>query len=153
MDKKIVIPGSHRPDNLYLSDDVKTAVVESDVYDICHRIAELSPNLYIINAHSSSKHVWIIMEHCKDGVDRPIFRTNELDARVLTKLREMLSYPLAKRIEILEKEAERIAEKQKEEAADELYERMGAPMWKQLEKDGFIQRPVSYPKRFKRLAK
>jgi hypothetical protein len=30
---------------------------------------------------------------------------------------------------------------------EQFYERMGGPMWTELERDGFIQRPVSYPKR------
>ena len=54
------------PNNLHLSADLKAATVEADLYDICKRIGEISPRLFIINAHKGDNAAWIIMEHCDD---------------------------------------------------------------------------------------
>jgi len=54
--------------------------------------------------------------------------------------------PLAERLAKLEKDEYKIEADRKEAQLDDLYERVGRPMWTQLEHDGFIQRGVSYPK-------
>lgn len=143
-----VIPGIAAPTNLLLSDDTKAVMVEKDVYDICERIKELSPNLYILQAMDNDHCAFIIMEHCKDGVDRLVIKVKELDNRVVVHLQKMLHLPLEERVRIAEKLNYRHEQEAKEEALEDLYERIGGPMRRQLWHDGFIEhRDKSYPKR------
>jgi hypothetical protein len=86
------------------------------------------------------------MEHCKDGVERLVFKVAALDARVEKRLHELMHMPLAARLAQIEKDQYRLEAEEKEYELDDLYERVGRPMWTQLEHDGFIQRGVSYPK-------
>jgi hypothetical protein len=143
----ISIPGTSRPNNLHLSPELRVGVIDGDLYNICGRIAEISPNLFIIDAKDHKDCAWIIMEKCSDGVDRMIFKVQDLDARVVRKLREIMSVSLATRVAQLEKENLDFEEQHKADELDKLYETMGRPMWTQLEHDGFIQRGVSYPKK------
>lgn len=136
-----------RPTNLHLPPDVAAVPVSSDVYGICDRISQVSRRLYIILVTDSKSHTFIIMEKCEDGQDRLVFRVKELDGRVIKRLEEMMSLPLEVRIAKLEKDAYRYREEAEEAAFEELYDRLGGPMWSQLEHDGFIQRNKSYPKR------
>ncbi len=143
----IVVPGTAAPSNLHLSPDVQACVVESDMYDICERIKEISPRLYIIDLRDDKhNHKYAVMEDCKDGQQRLVARYAELDARILENLRYMAKVPLAERVRILEKENEDFERASREANFEELYERLGGPMYNQLEHDGFVQRPKSYPK-------
>jgi hypothetical protein len=122
--------------------------VESDVYDICSRIEEISPDLYILVADPPMDgFTYIVMERMRNGSDGLVTRTNALDQRLVDHLRYILKVPISERLALLEKQ-EYIAEADRKEAEfEELYERLGRPMWSQLEHDGFIQRNISYPKR------
>lgn len=136
-----------RPTNLRLPPEAAAMAVESDMYAICERVREISPRLFIVLIADSRSHAYAIMEQCEDGVDRLIFRVKELDGRVLNRLREILAMPLQERLAKLEKDEYRHREEAAEHQFEELYERLGRPMWAQLEHDGFIQRNRSYPKR------
>lgn len=136
-----------RPTNLRLPPDAAAVPVDSDMFNICERVKEISPNLYIILVTDSTDHSFVIMEQAKDGVDYLVFRVSKLDGRVLDKLKYLMAHPLSERLMILEKEEYRLEEERKEREFEELYERVGRPMWTQLEHDGFIQRKTSYPKR------
>lgn len=142
----IVIPGSAAPNNLHLSDKVKTAVVEADMYNICERIKEISPRLFIIHATDGPEDQFIIMENCEDGVERLVYKTKELDARVVEKLQWMRHVPLEQRVREIEADLEKYEAEEAEKSSEDLYERMGGPMWSELDRTGFIQRPKSYPK-------
>lgn len=138
-----------RPDNLR---GRYGALVESDVYDICSRIKEVDPNLYIqlldppVQFAGKVYH-YAIVEVCRDGVERLVCRVEELDARVIEHMQYLLHVPFEKRFAEAERlEAKAEAERREKEHA-ELYERIGRPMWTDLERCGFIQRPASYAKR------
>jgi hypothetical protein len=136
-----------RPTNLHLPPGTAAIPVSSDMFDICSRVAEIDPNLYIVLTMQGSSHAYVIMEKCRDGVDRLVFRVNVLDQRVLNRLKYLMTHPLDERLKILEKEEYELKAEKAEREFEELYERVGRPMWTQLEHDGFIQRSVSYPKR------
>jgi hypothetical protein len=96
-----------------------------------------------------NKFGYAVMESCRDGVERVIFRVTKkgLDGRVLTKLRRLMAVDLQTRIAIAERDREKFEAEQAAAASEELWERMGGPMWVELEKNGFIDgRGVSYRK-------
>lgn len=119
------------------------------MYSLCERIKDISPDLYI-NGFVNPEFPWIVVERCKDGQDRVVCKVKELDSRLLDYLRKLMSVPLNERLKLIEKNEYELERKQHEDQLDELYERVGRPMWTQLEHDGFINRPVSYPKRRKK---
>jgi hypothetical protein len=141
---ELIIDG--RPVNLY-ADNV--TVVDSDVYKICDRIREVSPDLYIVYNHDDATgKPFAIMEKCIDGVDRLVFKTPELDGRVIEKLQYLRSVPFEKRFAEAEKKVEKDKKDFDDEQLEKLYDEMGIPMRYQLWHDGFIDhRNVSYPKR------
>lgn len=145
----LVIPGMARPSNLHLPEDASAIPVSSDLYDICNRIKAISPRLYVIliDFGTHKGYNYAVMEHCEDNVDRLVFRCEELDDRVLKRLRHLMALPLDVRLVELEKEETRKNEELEENAFEELYERFGRPMWTELERCGFIQRRTSYAKR------
>lgn len=144
-----------KPSNLSVPPGMGVRVyVDGDVYDICTRLAEVSPALQVITlTGQENKYTHVIAENCDDGVTRLIFKvgpaskdTPLLDGRVVEKCQRLLQQPMDKRIEALDKEAKAWEEADREYRHEKLYEEMGRPMLHQLEKSGFIQRPVSYPK-------
>lgn len=162
MTATILLPEGMRPTNLHLvpyqKDEnglpiiTKARLVTSDIFDICNRIGEISPRLYILELERQSvegnKFGYALMEHCPD-MDRLVMRVakDKLDARLLDKLRYIMSLDLETRIKKCDRERESWEAQQKEDASEELWETMGGPMWGQLEHDGFIgTRPVSYRK-------
>lgn len=125
--------------------------VTNDMYDIAKRIKEVDPSLCIQLldppvTFGADVYNFAIVELCKDGEERLVYRTAELDGRVPEYLQYLLKVPFAKRFA----EAERIEQKHKddahEESLDKLYEEMGGPMEIQLERCGFTQRPISFAK-------
>lgn len=149
MTKSLILPSGACPTNLSLPPGTTAMYVDADMYDICERVREISPSLLVVLLeHTPTETMsYSIMEQCYDGWARQIFKVKELDARVLDRLRELMSVPFEERYRRLEAENHRFEQAQHEEAMDKLYEDMGRPMWTELEKCGFIQRPVSYPKR------
>jgi hypothetical protein len=159
MASTLILPDGTRPTNLHLNSETdKARHVTADMYHIAERIGEINPNLFILElereTQEGSKFGFAIMEHCQDGVDRLVFRaakagTKEkdgigLDGRVLERLRYIMSVPLHERIAICDRDREKWEKEQQEKASEELYERMGGLMHIELERTGFIQRPVSY---------
>lgn len=144
----VIIPGSAAPNNLQFQG--KAHIIDSDVFNICERVKELSPRLHIIVAdppRPDGKN-FIIMEESKPGDWMCVARYEALDGRIIEDLQRMSAIPLKDRLAQIEKEEKKHEEDSADEALEELYERMGGPMWSQLERDGFIDgRPVSYPKR------
>lgn len=143
----LILPGGVRPSNLHLPERMNYMQVDTDLYGICEEMKKIDPNLYVLVLDDGTKYGFAIMEHCKDGVERLVFKVRELDQRVLKKLADIMSVPLRVRIRQLERANHRFEEQERERDLEELYERMGRPMWTQLEHDGFVQRGVSYPKR------
>jgi len=146
MSSDLVIPGNAAPNNLRLPDGTKAVMVESDMYDICNRVKDISPNLFIVFLQNGDDYQYAIMEDCKDGMERLVYKVRELDGRVIEKLQYLMKVPLNDRLEQLEKEEHKLKHDAKEDELNELYERMGAPMQHQLIKDGFADRRSFYRK-------
>lgn len=139
------------PSNLRVPRGTQTTLVESDVFNICERVKEISPSLYIFaidppQQKGDRTYRYAVCEHCADGVERLVIRVEELDARLIDNLRYMLAVPMSERLDRLEAQEREADEKRKEDQLSEMYERIGRPMLTDLEKCGFITRPVSYPK-------
>lgn len=126
--------------------------IDSDVLDICGRLAELDKSLYIVVIQGRPGTDFFIMENCEDGVQRMIFRVgpdwdiDALDNRVINKCRMIMSLPLHLRVAAIQREIDKREAAKHEHDLEKLYDTVGRPMWTQLEKSGFIDRPVSYPK-------
>lgn len=141
------------PHNLSFPNGVHARYCDSDVYDICRRVREISPFLSVlVNVGQEDKFTHTIIEEGRDGVERMVFRVGpaaqikELDGAVIHKLKELFSVDFTERVRKLEEENDKYEREYKLQQQEELYEKVGRPMWTELERCGFIQRPVSYPK-------
>lgn len=135
-----------RPSNLHLGAGVSAEYVDGDVFNICQRLKEKHPKLYIVALDDGSRHCFAVMESCLDGEERLVKKYAELDQRMLADVDYMMSVPLKTRIAIIDRENAKWEEEWKEAQLEKLYDEMGGQMWHDLEACGFIQRPVSYPK-------
>ena len=135
------------PSNLVLPAELNGLSVEGDLYNICERIKEISPSLQI-NGFINPEYPYVIIERCIDGIDRVVMKAKVLDGRVLDHLRRLMSQPLSERLAEIERNERKFEQDEHERMHEDLFERVGLPMWHRLEKDGFIdQRPISYPKK------
>lgn len=72
--------------------EIDGMLVAADALSIAERIKEYDPNLEVLcldpaRAESITEEPFIIAEHCKDGVLRPIFRCWELNELVLERIK------------------------------------------------------------------
>lgn len=148
MPRHIALPDGYAPSNLHLRSSVKIRYIEGDVFDICQRLAEVSPALFVVELTEGDRAQWAIMEQCRDGVSRLVKKYDELDARMIADVQRMLRIPLEHRAAAIEAEIDAANEKRREDNLEMLYETLGLPMLRMLERCHFIeQRPTSYPKR------
>lgn len=137
-----------QPSNMQLPPGSSQNYVSGDVYDICERIKELDRNLRVVPLPSEHFPFGIALIE-DDGTERLIFRAKVLDDRVIKRVRYIMGVPFEQRLAVIDKEIHRDEVEEKERQLEDLYDRMGGEMWHQLERCGFSQRPVSYPKRRK----
>lgn len=123
--------------------DVK---VDGDVYNMCARVKQIDERLRVLPMPDNERYPFAISMVCEDGVERLVFRMQELDARSERRLQYLASIPLSQRLDEFEADTAKREADRKEEELERLYEEMGQQMYKSLEDCGFIQRPVSYPK-------
>ena len=95
-----------RPDNLRYSGNEKMQLVESDVYNVCERIKEIDPNLFVV-LHPDHPEPFVVVESCRDGEERLVKRYAELTPQILTDLRRMLSIPWEQRWKALAAEVDK----------------------------------------------
>lgn len=120
--------------------------IPGDIYLIADRIREYDSALYVAYHPDNPKGKYVVMEHCADQVDRFVTRVQELDGRIIEKLRHMQGVPFEQRF----REAERVEAKLEAERVelerDTLFEKVGAPMQGLLHRTGAIDsRRESYP--------
>ena len=133
---EIILP--YLPPNLR-SDRYRTQRITSDVFNVCERLQELNPRLFInvTQDHQTHKTAFTIVEETPTGT-AVVFRCNALDARVVEHVRYLLHVPLNKRFA----EAERIADKYEADAAkqeqERLVEEVALPMLRDLHETGFL---------------
>lgn len=146
MAQGLMLPSGLAPNNLHLRDSVKATFVESDVYDICHRLAAVSPNLHLWQLDEEGVRAWCVTENVR-GAEHKVKQYAELDARMIEDVQRMLSIPLEHRAAAAQAEVDKHEADTKQAAIDELYEKVGHKFHRQLERDGFItHRGTSYPK-------
>lgn len=145
----LMLPSGMAPSNLHLRESVKVTFVESDVYDICHRLAAVSPRLHLwqLEEEGVDYPAWVVTEFVH-GQEYLVKKYLELDARMVEDVQRMLSIPLEHRVAAAQAEVEASEAAEKQAAIDEMYENVGAKFWNRLERDGFIQRGVSYHKSY-----
>ena len=122
--------------------------ITSDVYHICERLREIDPSLYVypLDPPVGDKH-FSIVEKCRDGVERLVFRAPALDGRIIEHVEYLLHVPFERRFKEAEALADKLDAEAREQEMNEFVEAQAGPMWTELERCGFIQRGVSYPKR------
>jgi len=145
----IILPNGIKPSNLHLPPGTKIEYIHSDVFNICARLKEIDSSLYVVLLSNSDleQYVWAIMEDCRDGEQRLVFKAKELDARVLDRLHKLMALPLKDRIAKIDQENKKREAEREELRKEAMIENVALPMYRELESTGFLQRPVSYPKR------
>lgn len=144
-----MLPSGLSPSNLHLRSSVKMTFVESDVFDVCHRLAAVSPDLHLWQMEEDGYDgtAWVVTEATPRG-EELVKKFMELDARVIEDVEKMRRIPLEHRVAAAQAEIDAAEASQKQDTLDMLYETVGQKMHRQLEKDGFIQRPTSYHKSY-----
>ena len=97
------------PDNIRIgwgADFTRPKLVESDVFNVCERIKEIDPRLFVVLQEEHPTHKWVIMENCVDGECRMVKRYENLTPAILEDLRYMLAVPFAERLKILDRDVE-----------------------------------------------
>lgn len=136
--------------NLHLARGVTaTTFVSGDVFDICKRVAEVDPSLYIIQLEHDDRCAYAVMEDCSDGNQRLVSKHQELDQRIIDKMLYLKSVPFEHRFAEIEKQIEKEEAERAKYESDKLYETMGAPMLREFERCNFItpKNSKSYAKR------
>ncbi len=149
----LMLPSGLAPNNLHLRPTVKATFVESDVYDICHRLAAVSPRLHLwqLEEEGVDYPAWVVTEDVW-GVEHLVKRYHELGAHMIEDVQRMLRIPLEVRAQVAEAEIAAADEAEKQRRIDEMYEEVGQKFWNRLERDGFTQRGVSYHKSYRKQA-
>lgn len=134
---KLALPESAAPTNLVLRPSVKVRLVEHDMFDICERIKELSPRLFVLELEEGNSHGYAVMERAADGVERLVKRFKELDGRVIEDLQYMLNVPFEKRFELAEAEEQKAKEDLEKQQAEKFME-MAPEVQFDLRRLGFV---------------
>lgn len=144
----LMLPDGLAPSNLHLRPSVKARFVDGDMFDICERLAEVDPTLYIVELAEGDDAVYAIMEACLDGQQRLVCKVDALDGRVIQRVQKLLFVPFEHRLAAIEAENEKFEREHHENILERQYEQIGAAFQRQLWHDGFIEhRETSYAKR------
>lgn len=128
------------------------AFVTSDVFHISERLQEVDKRLFVeafdepIEWHGRTYNFAIVEYVPEKQETELVMRVEHLDARVIDRVERMRRIPFAARFAAAEAAEAKWAEEDKQRQLDELYENMGGNMLIQLDRCGFIDRPVSYAK-------
>lgn len=151
MASSLLLPDGMRPSNLHLAPTTKQRFVENDVFHVADRLRDIDPTLNIVQleGHKGKDVQWLVTEECIDGVVRPVGHFDACDNRMVQRVQYILSVPFSERLRIAEAENAKHEAEAREHESDELYERLGGPMLRQLDHDGFVPggRGTSYAKR------
>jgi hypothetical protein len=130
------------------SDRMRTQRVTSDVYHVCDRLQALNSRLRVnITEYTETgqkaftvveTNVPVFIDGKWEHEDQVVFRTTKLDARVVEHVRYLLQVPAAQRYEEAEKLATKHEEDEHERMMDDLVERVGLPMMRDLRECGFL---------------
>lgn len=94
------------PDNLRVPPNLRGArMVQQDVFNICNRIKEIDPNLYVV-VHEGHPEPFVVMEQGRDGNVYFVSRYDHLEADILEDLQRMLRTPFKDRFNALAKKVD-----------------------------------------------
>jgi len=118
-----------------------TITVEDDVGDVARQIKDLDPSLSL-HWSPEGEH-FIVVEACQDGKNRVMLTTNELDSRVVERLRYISSpdYDYVKDMDRLDDAAKREADHKFHLETGEAAEHMAHALRKDLQYGGKIFLP------------
>jgi len=119
----------------------KVMMVDSDLYRITERIAEIDPNLYVV-FHEDHPKPFTIMENCHDGVSRFVARYEELDQRILEDLRFMCSVPFDERMKAAQKQIDK-SNADLEKPNEEIMDWLTTEVRRELVKSG-LSSPIGF---------
>lgn len=94
-----------RPSNLRYTGNEQMQLVESDVFNVCQRIKELDPNLFVV-LHKGHEKPFVVVEMSRDGEERMVKRYAELTPSILHDLQRMLKIPWEQRFKQLAREVD-----------------------------------------------
>jgi hypothetical protein len=142
----LVMPGLVAPSNLKRGGRFRSAQITSDIYNICTRLQELSPRLYLHwvedtlhkDYDSKDQIAFVVTEITPDGTEAVVLKTRHLSPQIIEDVRYFMGVPLAQRAAEMIKKADKFEADAHESHMDRLYEEMGAPMLRQLYHDGFV---------------
>lgn len=130
------------------SDRMRTQRVTSDVFNVCDQLLALNPRLRVNATEQidTGQKAFTIVETnvpvIKEGKhvleDQVVFRTTRLDARVVEHVRYLLHVPAEKRFAEADKLSEKMEQDAHEAEMDDLVERVGLPMLRDLRECGFL---------------
>jgi hypothetical protein len=130
--------------------------VTNDLFHIAERLQEIDggkDRLYIqsfdepIEWHGRTYNFAIVEWVPEKQREELVMRVECVDGRVIQAVERMRAIPFEQRFAEAEKLEAKWAEEDKQRELDQLYERMGGEMLIQLDRCGFVQRPVSFAKR------
>lgn len=120
---------------------IRNARITSDMFHISERIAEIdAPYPLAINLtqdQGSGATAYTIVEEAPQG-PRVVFRCNRLDARVIEHVQYLIRVPLKDRFAEAEKIMDKWDADEKDREMDDLVERVGLPMLRDLRECGFL---------------
>lgn len=127
------------PSNLHLRPDQIRWELDSDTVQWLEHLpgaVEDGDRLFVV-IHEDHEKPFCIMEAADDGTAMLVWRTDHLGEDTYTNLRRMRHVPLHKRLDEIEKQEEKDAAAKKQDELDDLWERIGGPMYHDLHRYGF----------------
>lgn len=130
------------------SDRMRTQRVTGDVFNVADRLMALNSRLRVnvteyvdtgqkaFTIVESGVPVFRNREWVKE--DQVVFRTTKLDARVVEHVRYLLNVPAEKRFAEAERLSEEFEQDEHEKQMEDLVERVGLPMLRDLRECGFL---------------
>lgn len=137
---ELILPGVS-PSNVHgPGGRFRTEGVTNDLYNIAERLKELNPRLFIniLEDRAQGTVAYVIMERTSRGTEEVVFKCKTLDPRVLEHVRYLMNVPFEKRFAEAEKEIDKYEADEHERELDDLVERIGLPMLRDLRELGFL---------------
>jgi len=119
----------------------RLVTIESDVLGIKQKIMETWPGWFDVFFDDWAE-CWVIVQHCKDGVDRLFYQTDTLDERVLDQIHAADSEVRGQEdaLALIDKFNEKISAEQ-DRVFGEAIQDAGERLVHAFHKDGLINRP------------
>lgn len=135
---ELILPGV--PANVRPGGDYRVEGVTNDVYNIAQRLKELDTPyplaLNVIEDKTTGQVAYTVVELGSNG-ERVVFRTHRLDARVIEHVQYLVKVPFHERFKKAEELQAKWDAEEHDNEMDELVERLGLPMMRELMALGF----------------